>query len=269
LQVDEWLVFHGAARDAPRGNAKRRRELVPGKSIRRNIVFFFQPVLPEGQAVDHERIIIAPSLLAGDFTQLGHEAQRVAAAGADWLHLDIMDGHFVDNISFGPAVVAAMRKSVQIPLDVHLMISHPDHYLSRFVEAGAHSILVHPEAEHDAATTLRAIREGGCLAGLAINPETPLESVEQHLPNIDLLLVMTVHPGFGGQKFIAPTMDKVSRAAVLRKERGWNYHIEVDGGINAETALISRRHGANVMVAGTSVFGASNAAEAIRSLREG
>jgi ribulose-phosphate 3-epimerase len=220
-------------------------------------------------SVDYEQVIVAPSLLAGDFTQLGHEAQRIAAAGADWLHLDVMDGHFVDNISFGPAVVAAMHKSVRLPLDVHLMISRPDHFLARFVQAGARSILVHPEAEHDAVSTLRAIRDAGCLAGLAINPETPLEMVEHHLPNIDVLLVMTVHPGFGGQDFIASTMDKVTRAAMLRSGRGWNYHIEVDGGINADTARIARGHGADVMVAGTSVFHAPDAAAAIRSLREG
>ena len=217
--------------------------------------------------MDYEQIIIAPSLLAGDFTQLGHEAQRMATAGADWLHLDIMDGHFVDNISFGPAVVAAVHKSVQIPLDVHLMISRPDHYAPRFVEAGAHSILVHAEAEHDVAATLAAIRQAGCLAGLAINPETPLEPVEHHLANIDLLLVMTVHPGFGGQEFIVSAMDKVSRAAHLRRENGWQYHIEVDGGINPETARVAREHGANVLVAGTSVFRAPDAAAAIRALR--
>jgi ribulose-phosphate 3-epimerase len=219
--------------------------------------------------VDYDQIIVAPSLLAGDFTQLGHEAQRMVAAGADWLHLDIMDGHFVDNISFGPAVVAAMHKIVRIPLDVHLMISRPDHFLPRFVEAGAHSILVHPEAEHDCAATLRAIRAAGCLAGLAINPETPLENVEHHLPNIDLLLVMTVHPGFGGQEFIASTMDKVTRAAMLRSGHGLDFHIEVDGGIKAETASIARQHGADVMVAGTSVFKAPDAAAAIRGLRAG
>ncbi len=221
------------------------------------------------QAVEYEKIIVAPSLLAGDFTQLGHDARRMEAAGADWLHLDIMDGHFVDNISFGPAVVAAMHRSVRLPLDVHLMISRPDHYLPRFVEAGARSILVHPEAEHDMATTLRATRAAGCLAGLAINPETPLETVEQHLPNIDLLLVMTVHPGFGGQEFIAGVMDKVSRAAELRAEHGWAFHIEVDGGIKADTARLARERGANVMVAGTSVFKSPDAAAAIRSLREG
>ena len=218
-----------------------------------------------GQAFD--QTIVAPSLLAGDFSQLGAEARRIEAAGADWLHLDVMDGHFVDNISFGPAVVAAMKKAVGLTLDVHLMISRPDHYLKRFVEAGAHSIHVHLEAEHDVAATLGAIRAAGCLAGLAINPDTPLSAAGKHLSDIDLLLVMTVHPGFGGQEFIAATMDKVADAARLRAENGWNYHIEVDGGIKEDTARISRERGANVLVAGTSVFRAGDAAAAIRGLR--
>ena len=216
---------------------------------------------------DFDRTIVAPSLLAGDFSQLGEEARRVEAAGADWLHLDVMDGHFVDNISFGPAVVAAMHKAIKLPLDVHLMISRPDHYLPRFVEAGAHSIHVHLEAKHEVAETLKNIRAAGCLAGLAINPATPLSAAREHLPNIDLLLVMTVVPGFGGQEFIAATMDKVADAARLRAENGWGYHIEVDGGIKADTARLSRGHGANVMVAGTSVFRAGDPAEAIRGLR--
>ncbi len=220
-------------------------------------------------SVDHQKIIIAPSLLAGDFARLGEEARRVEAAGADWLHLDVMDGHFVDNISFGPAVVAAMKKAVGLTLDVHLMISRPDHYLKRFVDAGAHSIHVHLEAKHDVAATLRAIREAGCLAGLAINPGTSLAAAAEHLPNTDLLLVMTVNPGFGGQEFIAATMEKVAEAARLREENGWSYHIEVDGGIKEDTARISREHGANVLVAGTSVFRAGDAATAIEGLRGG
>lgn len=216
---------------------------------------------------DFNQLLIAPSLLAGDFSQLGAEARRVEAAGADWLHLDVMDGHFVDNISFGPAVVAAMKKAVGLALDVHLMISRPDHYLKRFLEAGAHSIHVHLEAKHEVAATLRAIREAGCLAGLAINPGTPLSAAADHLPNIDLLLVMTVNPGFGGQEFIASTMDKVSDAARLRQENGWTYHIEVDGGIKEDTARVSRERGANVLVAGTSVFRSADAAAAIKGLR--
>ena len=217
--------------------------------------------------LSHEQIIVAPSLLAGDFSQLGEEARRVEAAGADWLHLDVMDGHFVDNISFGPAVVAAMKRAVKIPLDVHLMISRPDHFVPRFVEAGARSISVHLEAKHDVAATLRAIREAGCLAGLAINPGTSLPAVDGHLANIDLLLVMTVNPGFGGQAFIGSTMEKAAAAAKVRAEKGWKFHVEVDGGINADTAKLARAHGANVMVAGTSVFRAGDAAEAIRGLR--
>ena len=218
-----------------------------------------------GQPFD--QIIVAPSLLAGDFSQLGAEARRVEAAGADWLHLDVMDGHFVDNISFGPAVVAAMKKAVGLTLDVHLMISRPDHYLKRFIEAGAHSIHVHLEAKHDVAATLKTIRDAGCLAGLAINPATPLSAVVTHLPNIDLLLVMTVNPGFGGQEFITATMDKVADAARLRAENGWTYHIEVDGGIKEDTARLCKERGANVLVAGTSVFKAGDAAAAIRGLR--
>ena len=217
--------------------------------------------------LSHEQTIIAPSLLAGDFSQLGEEARRVEAAGADWLHLDVMDGHFVDNISFGPAVVAAMKKAVKIPLDVHLMISRPDHYLPRFVEAGARSISVHLEAKHDVAATLRAIRDAGCLAGLAINPGTSLSACDGHLAQIDLLLVMTVNPGFGGQAFIPSTMDKVADAAKLRAENGWKFHIEVDGGINVDTAKLSREKGANVLVAGTSIFRAGDTAAAIRALR--
>ena len=204
-----------------------------------------------------DQTIVAPSLLAGDFSQLGEEARRVEAAGADWLHLDVMDGHFVDNISFGPAVVAAMHKAVKIPLDVHLMISRPDHYLPRFVEAGAHSVSVHLEAKHEVAATLKNIRAAGCLAGLAINPATPLSAAKDHLSSIDLLLVMTVNPGFGGQEFITATMEKVAEAARLRQENGWSYHIEVDGGIKSDGTTLA--HGANVMVAGTSVS-ASDAA---------
>ncbi len=211
--------------------------------------------------------LIAPSLLAGDFAQLGAEARRVQAAGADWLHLDVMDGHFVDNLSFGPAVVAAMRQAVTLPLDVHLMITRPDHYLARFVAAGARSVHVHLEAQHDVAATLRHIRAAGCLAGLALNPDTPLADAMTHLPHIDLLLLMSVHPGFGGQAFLPATLDKVAAAVRLRAEHGWHYHVEVDGGIQADTARLARAQGANVLVAGTAVFQAADPAAAIRALR--
>jgi len=212
-----------------------------------------------------ERIIVAPSILAADFSRLGDEIHRVATAGADWIHCDIMDGHFVDNISFGPDVVRRVRGLTSLPLDVHLMIEHAEHYVPRFVKAGANSITVHVESEakHNVAETLHQIREAGCRAGLALNPETAFELVDSFLDKIDMLLVMTVHPGFGGQSFRADQMQKVKRARSL----GGRMDIEVDGGINAETARVSIENGANVLVAGTSIFHAKDYARAIRELR--
>jgi ribulose-phosphate 3-epimerase len=214
-------------------------------------------------------ILVAPSILAADFARLSEDVQRVIEAGADWLHLDIMDGQFVDNISFGPAIVQTVRGLTSLPLDVHLMIERADHYVPRFVEAGANSITVHvePEAKHDVAQTLRLIRASGCRAGLTLNPATPFEAVEPHLPDVDLVLIMTVHPGFGGQSFRPGMMEKVRRARELRDSLGLRYAIEVDGGINAETARLSIEHGANVLVAGTSIFKADDYAAAIRALR--
>ena len=211
------------------------------------------------------KTIIAPSILAADFSHLANEIHKVEAAGADWIHCDIMDGHFVDNISFGPAIVGFVRKQTKLPLDVHLMIEHPDHYVPRFVEAGANSITVHVESEakHDVAKTLQQIRDAGCRAGLTLNPATPFAAVEPLLGQIDLLLVMTVHPGFGGQSFRADQMEKVKRAKSLSDK----IDIEVDGGINAETARLSIQNGANVLVAGTSIFKAPDYAKAIRDLR--
>lgn len=217
------------------------------------------------------KILVAPSILAADFAHLARDIEKAVAAGADWLHLDIMDGHFVDNISFGPALVKTVRGLTNLPLDVHLMIERADHYLPRFLEAGANSITVHiePESKHEVSATLGAIRAAGCRCGLTLNPATPFELLEPHLPNVDLVLVMTVQPGFGGQPFRPEMMTKVRRAAELRDSLGANYDIEVDGGINPKTAKISIENGANVLVAGTSVFGAGDYAKAIRDLRGG
>jgi ribulose-phosphate 3-epimerase len=212
-----------------------------------------------------QRILVAPSILAADFSRLTDEIHRVAAAGADWIHCDIMDGHFVDNISFGPEIVRIVRGLTSLPLDVHLMIEHADHYVPRFAKAGANSITIHvePEAKHDVGKTLRQIQDTGCRAGLTLNPETPFDLIEPFLHKIDLLLIMTVHPGFGGQPFRADQMQKVKRARSLNGE----INIEVDGGINAETAKLSIENGANVLVAGTSIFHSNDYAKAIRELR--
>jgi len=214
-------------------------------------------------------VVVAPSILAADFGRLAADLERVIEAGADWLHLDIMDGQFVDNISFGPAIVKLVRGLTTLPLDVHLMIERADHYVPRFAEAGADSITVHvePEAKHEVAKTLRLIRECGCRAGLTLNPATPFSAVEPHLSNLDLLLIMTVHPGFGGQSFRREMMEKVRRGCALRESLGANYDVEVDGGINRETARLSIQNGANVLVAGTSIFHMPDYAAEIRALR--
>lgn len=214
-------------------------------------------------------VLVAPSILAADFTRLGDDIRRVEDAGADWLHLDVMDGHFVDNISFGPAVVATVRKLSNLPLDVHLMIERADHYVPRFLEAGANSITVHVESEakHDVAATLAMIRAAGCRAGVTLNPATPFASLKPHLPSVDIVLIMTVHPGFGGQAFRPEMMDKVQAAKQWQQAHGAEFDIEVDGGINTETAKLCIENGANILVAGTSIFRSADYGAAIRKMR--
>ncbi|HUK89812.1 MAG TPA: ribulose-phosphate 3-epimerase, partial [Blastocatellia bacterium] len=211
---------------------------------------------------------IAPSILSADFARLGEEVEAVAKAGADYIHVDVMDGHFVPNLTIGPMVVKAARRATALPLDCHLMITDPDRYIEDFSRAGASMISVHVEAVAHLHRTVTLIKEHGCKAGVAINPATPLADVEEILPFVDYCLVMSVNPGFGGQSFISTALDKISRLRDMIDIRALNVQIEVDGGIDSDNIAAVVRSGARWIVAGTAVFGQGHAEEATRALRE-
>jgi ribulose-phosphate 3-epimerase len=213
-------------------------------------------------------VLIAPSVIAADFGYLRADLARAEQGGADMLHVDIMDGHFVPNITFGPDIVKTIKSLTKLPLDVHLMISRPRLYITKFYEAGASNITFHIECEDSISTAITEVVTYGCKVGLCVKPKTPLSAVQEYLGRIDRLLIMTVEPGFGGQKFMPDMMAKVREAVAWREEGKFKYDIQVDGGINKYTIWDATRAGAEVMVAGTAVFGQADLAHAIQELRD-
>ncbi|SFA41961.1 ribulose-phosphate 3-epimerase [Parageobacillus thermantarcticus] len=210
---------------------------------------------------------IAPSILSANFARLAEEIRDVERGGADYIHVDVMDGHFVPNITIGPLIVEAIRPVTKLPLDVHLMIEEPDRYIPVFAKAGADYLSVHVEACPHLHRTIHLIKEHGVKAGVVLNPHTPVEMIQHMLDDVDLVLLMTVNPGFGGQKFIPSVLPKIRQVAQLVKEKGRFVEIEVDGGINAETARLCIEAGANVLVAGSAIYNERDRAAAIRAIR--
>ena len=210
---------------------------------------------------------IAPSILSADFSRLGDEIKAVERAGADLIHVDVMDGHYVPNITIGPGVVAALRKTTKLPFDVHLMIEDPDRYIDAFVDAGSNILTVHTEAVIHLHRTVHYIKGKGVKAGVSLNPSTPLGSIEEILPDIDLLLIMTVNPGFGGQKFISSMLPKIRKAKEIIQEKGLGLTIEVDGGVTPENIGALAQAGADIFVAGASIFGSPSYIETIKKMK--
>lgn len=212
-------------------------------------------------------IKIAPSILSADFARMGEDVQMLNQSGADWIHFDVMDGHFVPNITFGPGMCAAVRPLTKLPLDVHLMVSDPSFWVEPFHKAGADWLSIHAETGSEAVHTLEKIRSLGMKAGIVLNPATSVDAAVPLLPYCDLVLLMSVNPGFGGQAFIQTTLEKIRALRGIIDARGLAIEIEVDGGINPETAKLCREAGASVLVAGNAVFSAENPADMIRRLR--
>lgn len=212
---------------------------------------------------------IAPSILSANFAKLGEEIKDVEEGGADWIHIDVMDGHFVPNITMGPLVVGAVRPVTKLPLDVHLMIENPDQYLEAFAKAGADTISVHVEACRHLHRTIQEIRSLGVNPGVVLNPATPIEWIAPILGDVGLVLLMTVNPGFGGQAFIESVVPKIEKLYRLKEEQGLAFDIEVDGGIDPETAQKCKQAGATVLVAGSNIFKSKNRKQAIRVLKYG
>ncbi len=205
-----------------------------------------------------KNILISPSVLAADFSKLGEEIHLVSEEGADLIHLDVMDGHFVPNLSFGADIIKGIRGFSNLPFDVHLMIENPEHYVDAYVEAGANFITVHPEATPHIHSVLQKIHKAGVKTGIALNPGTPIEALENVIDIIDLILVMTVNPGFGGQSFLSSQLPKISKIRTIIDDGGYSIDLSVDGGINPITAKLAIDAGANILVAGTSIFKAGD-----------
>jgi ribulose-phosphate 3-epimerase len=213
--------------------------------------------------------LIAPSILSADFSKLGEEIKAVEKAGADWVHVDIMDGHFVDNLTIGPPVVASLKKKTKVPMDVHLMVERPELTVDRYIEAGANSLTIHVEASDVVAETLSRIKKAKVSPGITLRPQTPIDHIEKYLELVDLVLIMTVNPGWGGQAFMSEQVPKIKFVKEWAKKNNPKLFIEVDGGIKNDTAEICREAGANVFVAGNAIFKAEDYSKAIKGIRGG